>query len=282
MLYWSRKRVFDKTGVSSIRHAGLRWEFLPGGDEFIRAITDWSFLSFYSKIKDRIEKNKSTRMVFPVDTPAGRISVKVMRFDKLRVHLRSIYGRCQARKEWENHIAAHSAGLPTVRAIALGELRRYFGVREAVVITKWEAEAENLVGFRRNNVATAEGGIFLEIASSLGRLTARVQNAGIYHNEIKPSNVLIKSKATDQLLLIDWKHARMPRPSVTVDLKNIMRAKSLFDREWSFSPMSTSEWSAFFKGYYQERADNRVRSELVGLLRKVWPNVDNIIPSTSS
>jgi tRNA A-37 threonylcarbamoyl transferase component Bud32 len=220
---------------------------------------------------------KTLRFVFHLNTSDGQYAVKVYRFDKLRVHLRSIYGRCQARKEWENHLYAHRANIETVPAVALGERRLCFGVREAIVVTKWEPDATNLIEFRKN-LGDAGHEICIQIAQSLGRLVARTQRAGIYHNEIKPGNLLIKESRNGLgVLLIDWKHARLRRVSTANDLQNLLRIKSLFELELLSQCFTTSEWQAFLMAYFQASADRTDRQQLAYELRDAWPNISCVI-----
>lgn len=232
-----------------IIHAGRRWELLDEADEeIVRSRDDWGFQSLRREFSRCLLRNKPTRVVFRTSIGSRAVRVKALIFDEFRVRLRSLFGRCQGRKEWENHLLAVQCGVPTVRPIALGELRHRLLVHEAVVLTEW-CEGSTIEDWRRRN-AERDTPTSLAIAAELGRLTALAQRSGLYHNEIRPSNLLVVNGAERaHVLLIDWKHARVKRRTAANDLQNLERTKCLFQKEMVCGPPTAAERRAFMAAY---------------------------------
>ena len=255
-----------------IRHAGRRWEILPGAEEIVRSRAEWGFAGLREEFADVLLKAKATRIVFPMETEWGKVSVKALTFDRFRVRLRSLYGRCRTRKEWENHLAARRCGLPTVVPLALGELRTFGVTLQAVILTQWRPAAFTVTEHRRRAPAAAEAPM-PRLAADIARVTATAQSFGIYHNEIRPDNLLLEP-ADDalRLLLIDWKHAHIRRRTTARDLQNLLRTKELFERDLLFAPPVEAETRAFLSTYFEATADRPDRAALAAQLADACPD----------
>ena len=252
---------------------------LPGAEPIVRSRDDWSFEALRTEFADALRRDKSTRIVFPMKTAPDRVvAVKALVFREFKVRLRSLYGRCRTRKEWENHLAALRGGLPTVGALALGELRTHGLVREAVILTEWRPDAVNLSEHRRRHRAAGDAPM-LRIAGDLGRITAAAQRAGIYHNEIRPDNLLIvPTEHGPQVLLIDWKHARIRRRTTARDVQNLLRTAALFARDIDFAPPVEAEKRAFLDAYLEEQADRPGATQPADRLKRECPDMARILP----
>ena len=239
----------------------------------MRSRADWSFDVLREEFSRAICKQKPTRFVFPMNVGSGRVGVKVLVFDEFNVRLRSLYGRCRTRKEWENHLAAFNSGIPTVSPVALAELRKPILVHEAVIITEWRDNTVSVANWRSERADDVGDSAALEIAASIGRLTAMAQEHGLYHNEIRPGNLLIETADKGpQLLLIDWKHARIKPRTTENDLQNLVRTAQLFDFDASYATPTDSEKSSFMTAYLEASSDRPDRAELLAKLRKSCPN----------
>lgn len=266
----------EQYNKTTLRHAGFRWEVLPGAEAIVRSRNKWNFETLRSEFQGALRKKRDTRIVFPMETEHGTVGVKALTFDEFRVRLRSLYGRCRTRKEWENHLAASRAGLSTVQPLALGERRRACMVHEAVMLTEWRPKAETVTQQRKQGLRAAGSEPALALASDLGRITARAQAHGLYHNEIRPDNIIVESAAGQhRVLLIDWKHARIKRRNTANDLQNLVRTGQLFDRDLSFDPPTEAEKTAFLTAYIEETAERPDRWELLSELRSACPWVDS-------
>jgi len=253
-----------------IRHAGWRWEVMPGVEEIVRSREDWRFESLQREFAGRLMKDKRTRIVFALDTPVGSVGVKALVFDEFEVRLRSLFGRCRTRKEWENHERALRAGVPTVERFAFGELRQRFLVREAVILTEWKDNAITVNEWRRAQAETGDKGTAERVAAEIGRITAVAQRAGLYHNEIMPDNLLVENPDTDlDVLLIDWKHAYIKARTIENDVQNLLRTGSLFARYMAYAPPTDAEKRAFLSAYLDASADGPDRTKLIGELERL-------------
>ena len=243
---------------------------MPGSERLVRLRADWSFETLRAEFSDSLIKNKPTRIVFAMDSPFGRLAVKALVFDRFEVRLRSLFGRCRTRKEWENHLTATGCNVPTVESLALGEQRDPLLVREAVILTKWRKNTITVHDWRRQNTDGIEGKVALKIAENIGRLTATTQNSSIYHNEIRPENLLIDT-TTDgcRVLLIDWKHARIKPKTTENDLQNLVRTGRLFSLELSFAPPTKMEKKAFLKAYIETTTNRGDLPKLMSELKKI-------------
>ena len=257
-----------------IRHGGWRWEVLPGGEEVVRSLDDWSPAALRASFGDTLLGEKGAeRFSFRMQAGSLEVAVKVQRSNRFKAKLRSLYGRCKARKEWENHLVASGLGVPTVRPVALGELRRPILVHEAAVITEWQAGARALVDWRRERADRAGGETEQNLAAGIGRLAATTQKSGLYHNEIHAGNLLVAgADAEPDLLLIDWKHARIKPRTTENDVENLVRTGWFLNRGLDFAPPTEDEKRAFLAAYLEATAGRPDRAELIASLRRACPD----------
>jgi len=257
-----------------IHHGGLRWEVLPGGEEIVRSRDDWSAGALREDFRDSIIRKKHTqRFVFKMKTASCDAVVKVEISENFKRKIRSVYGRCKGRKEWENHLAAFNCDIPIVKPLAFGELTTSLVVQEAVVITMWRDNTTTIEKWRAETATDAGNDAALEVARQLGWLTARTQHYSLYHNEIHYGNVLIESTNNGpQLLLIDWKHARIKRRTTKNDLRNLIRTGEFYALRLPHALPTESEKKAFLAAYLKESADRPDRAELLAMLRQSCPD----------
>ena len=269
----SLPKATERPGRAIIKHASWRWDVMADAEDVVRSRQIWHFEAVRNEFTGALMKDKPTRVVFVMNTASRKVVVKAVVFDEFGVRLRSLFGRCSTRKEWENHLAAISWSVPTVRPLALGELRKPLLVHQAVIITEWRDNSVTLNEWRRARSATSGDAAALRVAAKVGRITAIAQSAGIYHNEIMPDNMLVENPDTDQrLLLIDWKHARIKPRTLNNDLQNLLRLGSLFDRFLAYAPPTDDEKRAFFSAYLQASSNRPDRAKLIAELKRSCPN----------
>jgi len=272
---WLRRRPRG-IELKVIRHAGRRWEVLPGGEELVRSRADWSADALREEFgADLLRKKGDQRFVFRLKAAGREAVVKVEISSRFKPRIRSLYGRCKARKEWENHLIAFQRGLPTVPPLALGEFRNPLLMHEAVVITTWREGAPAVSAWRRQEPGRPQSDTALEIAARLGRIAAQTHKAGVYHNEMFVGNVLVdESSGEPELLLIDWKHARIKRRSTENDVQNLVRTNWGFNYGMRDVPPSDRERAVFLAAYLEATADRTDRAELAAGLRQACPDAD--------
>lgn len=263
----SPPREGDKSQPGIFCYADARWEFMPAAEEIIRSRSDWRFETLRDEFTDVLIKNKPARIVFVMETAAGKAGIKALLFDEFAVRLRSLFGRCRTRREWENHLTAVSCCVPTVRPLALAEFRRNALVQQAVIITEWRENAVPLSDWRRTRAENAGDSAALRLAADIGRMAALTHGTGLYHNEIMPSNLLVENPDGEQrLLLIDWKHARVKPHTLANDVQNLLRLGRLFDHNLAYTPPTDGEKQAFLSAYVDALPNDsdrvRLRAEL--------------------
>jgi len=256
-----------------IRHAGLRWEVLPGGEEIVRCRGDWSIDALSENFREAVLRRKrAERVVFRMAHPGGDAVVKAQLSVGHKPLVRSLYGRNKGRKEWENHLIALDAGLPIVQPLAYGELKKLGMVHESVVISEWRPGAITITEWRRGHADRAGDAAGQDIAAKLGRLVAAAQGHGIYHNEISFKNVLIENAGPDpQLVLIDWKHARIRRRTTQDDVKNVIKTGRYYTEFLAHAVAAEPEKRAFLRAYLDATADRPDRAEFLAGLRRACP-----------
>ena len=257
-----------------LRHAGLRWEVLPGGEQVVLSRDDWTSAGLRDAFGEAIVREKGDeRFVFRMPVPGGEAAVKVQRSQRLQAKLRSLYGWCKARKEWEHHLAAFAAGLPTVRPLALGERWRHLVVQEAVVIVEWRQGAVTVSDWRKDHPGSEDGDTALGLAAALGRVAALAHAKGIFHNEMYVGNVLVENLGADpRLVVIDWKHARLKQRTAANDAENLVQIAWGFDYGAFFAPPTPTERRAFLRAYLEASADRPGRAEVLARLRRTCPD----------
>lgn len=260
-----------------IRHAGLRWEIVPGGEQIVRSRDDWRADTLRRDLADAIVHTRDTeRFLLRLRAPGGDAAVKVQLSEGYKPKLRSLYGRCKARKEWENHLVAAARGVPTVAPLALGEFRNPLLVHEAILITQWHDHVTTVLDWRRARADRAGDAEALDLAARIARITAQAQHCGIYHNEIHAGNVMIAgSNGAERLLLVDWKHARLKRRTAANDAQNLVRTAWFMDRslgQLADAPPTDAEKQAFLTAYLEATADRRDRADLLARLRAACPD----------
>jgi|GEM_PF-980776 len=261
-----------------IHHAGMRWEVMPGGAEIVRSRADWRFDTLRREFRDTMLREKGERrFVFRMGGPECDAVVKSQVSHRFQSKLRSFYGWSKTRKEWEHHLVAFDAGVPTTRPLALGERWSRLVVQEAVVISEWRDGTATVSDWRRAKPGRVDSTATLKIAAGLGRMAALTQERGIYHNEMYIGNVLVENadeadNADDpKLLLIDWKHARLKRRTTANDLQNLRRTGWGFDTGLSDIPPTESEKRAFLTAYLDASAARPGRAKLFAQLAEDCP-----------
>ncbi len=272
MLWLLRKAPDHKPAI--IRHAGIRWEVDEKAVPYVMSRKDWTFGTLRKECAGKMIKTKETRLVFTERILQEDVFIKALFFDRFNVRLRSLFGRCRTRKEWENHHIALSRGIPTIRPLRLGELKKGLLVHEAVLLLEGRVDLLNMNQWRRIKGRERDDGPSLELAYCLGRLTARTHLQGVYHNEIRPDNLLVDESLDGRILLVDWKHAYLRKHNVKNNVENLIRTDSLFERDMAFKPPSITEKKAFMQGYFGEISScHKVYDEIFCAVKRTRPEL---------
>ena len=132
----------------------------------------------------------------------GRLKRQIVKRFHSSGRLRRVFDRQRARREWQALVRLRASGLPVPEAL---ELRRQGGAWE--LVTQYVEDAESLRSWLDG---AGDARIPAEqLARHLGRLAARLRQAGMEHGDLHTGNVLLDS--TGRPWLIDCAHARAGR-----------------------------------------------------------------------
>ncbi len=210
----------------------------------------------------RIVKTAPHRSVMEWGHDGQSYFVKFDRFHGLGRNLfRRWFRASPARREWLRAQELTARGVPTIEAVAYGEVRRFglliasFFISRAIprsqTLEEWLATADRLTTKADHS---GEG-----LAASLGRLCAACHEAGADHGDFHPGNILLE----DHPAGLGW------RPLV-IDLPNVrLRARM----DWPASRRSLASlfagvrdrtalphWRAFWQAYRTGRPSEAVPS----------------------
>jgi tRNA A-37 threonylcarbamoyl transferase component Bud32 len=199
----------DGGGVREVLIGRLRAWLAPGIDPITAIAPDGDPDRLLTRPDCHVVKLQRKVTVGRVTTPAGCLYVKRYTLHAWRVALGSIGRWSPARRAFDaaRRLAARGFGVPEVVAAVedrrLGVLRRSFFVTREVTgaVTAdryWEAVAARSASERR------------QFASWLGDVFRRLHAAGVYHNDLKDVNVLVRPGADGlEAVLLDLERVRI-------------------------------------------------------------------------
>lgn len=126
----------------------------------------------------------------------------------------SLFGTHRGRRAWR---AAHMLALTGVNAprhLALVERLRGGLVFKSAVVMRWSGETD-VVSHANALIAAGEGSRLEAVASALAAFIGRVHALGIYHEDLKPRNIVLtdtdQPAAPPKLMIVDWEAVRQRR-----------------------------------------------------------------------
>ncbi len=165
-----------------------------------------------------VVKKGPHRVVYRVELPDLCFYVKRNLMTDRWCWIRQLVRPSKARMEYERARGVAERGLPTYLPLALGEQRTLFGPGESILITRSLEETQELHTFAVNCLArlpaARQARLRQCMALELGRLVARMHDAGICHNDLHPANILVRWGEDDNLdlFLVDLSAVRLGRP----------------------------------------------------------------------
>lgn len=163
----------------------------------------------------RIVKLQRKVAVGRVETGAGVLWVKRYNVFAARVALASLVRPSPAFGAWSGAAALRARGFATPDVVAAIEERRGGVLRKSFFVTREVADART-ADLRWADIladaAPARRRARRALARALGRLFGRLHARGVYHNDLKDVNVLVRGPADDpELVLLDLERVRVFR-----------------------------------------------------------------------
>ena len=159
-------------------------------------------------------------------------------------YLKRYVGRCPAaaaRHEWSMLDAAARVGIAVPRAVALGERRALFTVRESFLLTE-----EIVGGVQADWWITRQGGDRARLLEPIAGLARRFHDAGFHHQDFYLCHFFVAEKGPAlSLSLIDFQRCGFHRGRRRWIVKDLAQ----LHRSMVTTGFSEGEWEALLRAY---------------------------------
>jgi hypothetical protein len=196
----------------------LRWELDPEVRDRLLGPDGLRLPEWLASGQATVVKHGPHRTVYRVNLPDLRFYLKHNRVHDLRAWLRGWLRPSKARIEYDHARAVAARQVPSVTPLGMGERRGAAGRGDSFLITRSLEDTEPLRTFIDQTFPRLErrrqSRVRLRLARELGKLVARLHDAGIVHDDLHLGNVVVRIEADDQprLFLTDLHALRLGRP----------------------------------------------------------------------
>ncbi len=188
---------------------GFRWTMLPDLQHRLLDENGLRIQQWLASGQARVVKNGPTRIVYRVELPGLSFFIKHNYVQDQRAWFRQMVRQSKARIEFDRVRDAASRGIPTISPLALAEEVTRIGSGESILITQSLDGAIPLHVFLSSVLPTYSEPeatrLRQSVAVELGRLVARIHDAGILHHDLHAGNLLVRigDAGSVQLFVID-------------------------------------------------------------------------------
>jgi hypothetical protein len=245
---------------------GFRWAMAP---ELQALLLGPEGLRLGHWIRERhatVVKQGPHRVVYRVDLPGLTFYLKHNLVPDRFAWLRHMIRRSKARMEYENALAVAARGIPTITPLALGESCCLARTGESYLITRSLDDTQPLNLFLAVTLpslsAARQTVLRLTLARELGKLVARIHDAGILHNDLHAANLLVRLHDDDrlELFVIDLSSVRIGAPLDWHTSRNNL----VMLNGWFVPRVSRSDRLRFWKSYFATREQGSWQSWALG------------------
>jgi hypothetical protein len=246
--------ITSTSPLNLVRAGGVHWSLLPDltqpllDDAGLR-LTEWLRAG-----QAHVVKQGPHRIVYRVELPGLCFYLKHNRVNDTRAWLRQLVRPSKARQEYDSALAIAARGVPTVSPLALGETPTLHG-GESYLITRDLQGCEPLNSLLAHTLPRLSSmrrtQVRQRLAIELGRLVARIHDAGILHKDFHAGNILARLGAHGQiaLFLIDLNSVRIGAPlDWPTSLDNLVMLNS-----WFVLRINRPDRLRFWKAYFLTR-----------------------------
>jgi tRNA A-37 threonylcarbamoyl transferase component Bud32 len=201
-----------------VQAGGVRWQVVPLCREQLLGPDGLRLEEWLRAGQAQVVKHGPHRTVYKVTLPGLCFYLKHYPVTGVRAWLRQLVRPSKARTEYRKALAAAARGVPTVVPLAVGE--RLCGLKptDSFLITRSLDDTEPLNVFIETTFPRLEPArrarVRQRLAVELGKLMARVHDAGLDHQDLHAGNLLIRLGPEDmpQLYVIDLHAVHLGRP----------------------------------------------------------------------
>jgi hypothetical protein len=249
--------VTPLTTWSHVPTGDVRWRVEPGMCELLLGPHGLRLDEWVRSGKASLIKSGPHRVVHRVELADGQaVYVKHNLVPDIRTLLRQLVRPSKARLEFHRAVAVSDRGVPTITPLALGERPFFFGGGgDSFLVSRALDDTQTLNVFLAGTLAelpaVRHARVRQRLASALGRLVAQCHDAGVRHNDLHATNILVQLNDDDQprLYLIDLSAVRVGSeldwPASRANLTLLTR--------WFMSRSSRADRLRFWRAYYEER-----------------------------
>lgn len=187
------------------------WQHALLGPDGLR-LDEWARLGRLTVIKTH-----AYRVVYRAELDEGAVYVKHYLVPGIRAKIRQWLRRGKGRNEGQRTRYLNTLGVPTITPVALGEQRKRTLLFENYLITHAIPETVSLDIFLERRLPDwpedRQASVRRNLATSLAVMTARLHDAGFYHLDFHPGNILVQVGEDDEprLAIIDLDGLRVTR-----------------------------------------------------------------------
>jgi tRNA A-37 threonylcarbamoyl transferase component Bud32 len=235
--------------------AGFRWSLMPDLQAQLLDEQGLRLPEWLDSGQACVVKQGPHRIVYRVELPGLCFYVKHNLIHDRRAWFRQLVRPSKARIEFDRVLAATQRGIPTIFPLALAEQETRVGSGESILITQSIEDCIPLHFFLAAVLPTfAEpraARLRQQLAVELGRLVARIHEAGILHHDLHAGNLLVRVTDDDrvQLFVIDLLAVKMGPP---LDWKR-SRQNLVMINCWFTFRVNRADRLRFWKAYFAAR-----------------------------
>jgi tRNA A-37 threonylcarbamoyl transferase component Bud32 len=234
---------------------GFRWKIAPEHRQALLGPKGLRLDDWLQSGQACVVKKGPHRIVYRVDLPGLSFYVKRNLITDGWSRFRAMVCQSKARIEYlcARGVAQH--GLPTYLPLGYGEQKIFSGAGESILITSALEDTQELHMFAVTKMArmapARQARLRHQLAIELGKLVARMHDAGIRHNDLHPANILVRLGENDQvfLYLIDLNAVSMGAPLTWQQ----SRQNLVILNRWFVLRASRSDRYRFWNAYRLER-----------------------------
>jgi hypothetical protein len=240
---------------SDVDAGGIRWLMAPEVRQDLIGHHGLRLDEWLENGQACIVKQGPHRIVYRVDLGHEVVYIKHNLLPDRRAWFRQMVRPSKARMEYHRAVAVAARAVPTVEPLAVGERQALLGAGDSYLVTRDLHDTETLNSFLASKLVPLEpqrrARVRQRLARALGRLVARLHDAGIRHHDLHAANILVRLGADDEpcLFLIDLHAVHIGRPLArAASIDNLV----IFAR-WFVPRVSRADRLHFWRTYFEAR-----------------------------